>query len=515
MKFYLDTTDNKAVSSLPETTFYTVKNADFLSLCKDLDTLNYKEDDIFIINAEMKTGIDQKHSDFGGILLLKWLRIHKKLTNKIIVFGILLLPSIMASHPEHIILMAPATSYLQFPFSEELLNKTISDTKPVEKGKFTALYRPFVKADFNIEQIGHSFANEFGLFLMQIIHNQITAKEISPKNISTYGNLDFDKAFFLYSPKTIIGDMSHISNVKKSLQEVVGQPESKILYIDDQASLGWDKLLCDMIFESETSQKFVVLSQTKDFTIKQVSKSINREKPGCVLLDLRLQGDTERDLPIDEISGYRLLLAIKKKFPALPVIFVSATNKADNLRALIKARAEGLWIKPRVEFYHSPSYFPDSYLNLLQLVFDSLTKYKTPLEKTIFKLDFQEEQLKPDYSKDVFFSRSLFIFETNYFICSNQKYSAYYEGLYHFILLNYNFKLANKKKRIIISQDVLLELFVLSSKKLSPPDTTEKYDTKVSSRYALDLILRNLNSGSNVIDTAFDLGQRLKSATIS
>ncbi len=508
---YLDTTENKIISSLPGITFQQV-NADFEAFCNNLVC---SEEDIILINAEMIKGDTARYSEFSGVLLLKWLRIYKRLTNKIIIFGLIPLKSIIESHPEHIILMAAGTSYLQFPFTKEELNLTLGATRPIEKEKLVELYCPFVKADFNIEQIRHSFANEFGLYLMQMIHNYIAGKEMYLKVNSAYGTLDFKKASFLYSPSISSTNYEQARATRADLQNTIGQQDSKILYIDDQATLGWDYLLCDMIFGSETNSGFVVLSNGNQFGEGNVFRTINREKPGCVLLDLRLKGDIEKDLPIEEISGYKLLLKIKDKFPSLPVIIVSATNKADNLRALTKARAEGLWTKPRVEFIHNSSYLVDSYLNLLRLVYEALTKYKTPLEKTIFKLNFQVLHSKPINFADDFFSKSQFIFDTNYFICSNKDYNGYYNRLYYFILLCETIKQAKKKNRIIISQDILLELFIHSGKRLPQDAKQEALDVKFSSKYALDLIFRISNSGSNVIETNFDREFWLKSATVS
>ncbi len=502
---YLDTTENTIILSLPETEFCQV-NADFDAFCNNLVC---NEEDIILINAEMIKGDTARYSEFSGILLLKWLRIHKRLTNKIIVYGLLPLKSIIELHPEHIILMARGTSYIQFPFSENELTQTIHTTEQIEKEKLVEYYKPFVKADFNIEQIGHSFANEFGLHLMQIIHDHIADRNLTSYVKFTYSTLDFDKAFFLYSRSGSPNILEQIGTTKDDLKKIIREQESKILYIDDQATLGWDYLLCDMIFGSETNPGFVVLANENQFVEGNVFWTINREKPGCVLLDLRLKGDIEKDLPIEEISGYRLLLAIKKKFPALPVIFVSATNKADNFRALTEARADDLWTKPRIEFIHSNSYFYDSYLKLLQLVYKALTKFKTPLGKTIFKLNFQESHSTSINFNDAFFTKSKFIFDTNYFICSNNRYESYYNRLYYFILLCETIKQAGKENRIIISQDVLMELFILSRKEF--PQTL---DIRYSSKYALDLIFRIANT-SDVIETNYVRERILKNASIT
>jgi len=509
MKLYLDTTDNTTVSSLTETEFNQVDD-DLKGFC-----LNFKcnEDDVIIINTEMKNGVDTRYSDFSGILLLKWLRIYKRLTNKIIVFGLVPLKSIIELHPEHIILMARGTTYIQFPFSGDELEQAILATKKIKKEELVENYKAFVKADFNIEQFGHSFANEFGLYLMQMMHKYVTGRQLEIETEFSYTILDFIKATFLYSPTPKAPhDIKLISDTIEKLNTTVKEQQSKILYIDDQAGLGWDRLLCDMIFGWETNNNFIVLSDISQFGENNIFKVINKEKPGCVLLDLRLNGDAENNLPIENISGYNLLLNIKKEFPSLPVVMVSATNKADNLTALIKGHAEGLWTKPRVESASGTTNLFDSYSSLLQIIYEALTKFKTPLEKVIFKLNYVGNTEVSINAKNYFFSKSIFIFDTNFFICDN--YNGYYKRMRSFILLCKTLKKLNKEKKVIISYDVLTELFLLSYKKDAHNTDTVDKNKRISSNYSLNLITMVMNSASTVIDNNFYTAYQLKQSSV-
>lgn len=194
MIIYLDSWEKPQLSKLSETIFEKVVN-DFESFC---DNLKIESDDVILINSEILINKFSKHLDFAGILLLKWLRIYKRCTNRIIICGFLPLQKIIETNPEHIILLARGTSYLLYPFTEMELDEVIKITPQIEENKLVTLYRPFVKADFNIEQIGHSFANEFGLFLMQSIHAYIGGVRIEC-DYSAKGNaLNFEKAKFLY-----------------------------------------------------------------------------------------------------------------------------------------------------------------------------------------------------------------------------------------------------------------------------------------------------------------------------
>lgn len=497
---YLDTKKNAFFSSFQNITFQEVSGS-FEQFC---NVFFPNSNEVILINGEMIYGRNGKHSDFSGILLLKWLRIYKRLTNKIIVFGFIPLHYILANYPEDIILMAEGTTYIQAPFAGTHIRNTIDSITHIKEERFTQIYKPFVKADFNIEKIGHSFANEFGLSLMQLMYLHITNKEINidrPK----FSKLDFIKALFLYSLQFNFSSRENIDKINGYLKDAVEKYDPKILYIDDQANLGWDKLLCNIIFGNETHSKFKAISNPNILTEKNIVDKINEVRPNCVLLDLRLKGDEETGLSVEEISGYKLLKKIKTVFPELPVVIISATNKSDNLSVLLKAGAEGLWTKPRVESALNSSFLSDSYLHLIQVLYKSLTKFKTPLDKTIFRLGFVKNKVLPIIDKD-FLNKSIFLFDTNYFIYNDT--FKYYSRIRYFIMLFNTLRASGNSKRIIICQDVLMELFLHSVK--NNKTARQNQNLKRSSKYALNLIIRLMNSGLNIIDSAYFTERKLK-----
>ena len=491
---YIDTRENAFISQFfKEITFRKVQD-DFKTFC---DNFKWGEQEVILINGEMIYGEAGKPSDFSGILLLKWLRIYKRLTNKIVVFGLIPLKYILSIHPEHIMLMAKGTAYLPIPFSETDINNTVEPLGEIKENLVT-IYRPYVKADFNIEQIGHSFANEFGLDQMRLIHERITKKDLKIDIKSHYTAFDFIKAGFLYPGSLSVAKEKMILDMLNKLRAAgKNKQKSKILYIDDQASLGWDKLLCDLVFDTENHKNFKVISNREEFTKDNIIENMSNYKPDCLLLDLRLKGDEEHRLPLEEISGFKLLEIIKKKFPALPVIIISATNKAGNLSALLNAGAEGLWTKPRVESALTTDYYSDSYFNLLQILWRALTKYELAIEKFIVKLDFVKNEALPLSTNDGFFKKTVFIFDTNFFISENQ--AVFYKNICSFILLYKIMENLKLKNRIIIIQDVLMELFLLSFKNVPQNAKVAEKNKRISAKYSLNLIMEAMNSGSKVI----------------
>ncbi len=513
MIIYLDSSENPHKSKFHEIEFKKVDN-DFESFC---DNLKISGEDVILINSEMLLSNVSKHTDLDGVLLLKWLRIYKRCTNRIIISGFLPLQRIIESNPEHVILLARGTTYLQYPFTEMELDEVIKITPQIEKDKLVSFYRPFIKADFNIEQIGHSFANEFGLFLMQSIHEYIGSVRIECNYSMKDSALNFEKAKFLYFSNIDKHTLTVAQDelIEKLLALTVDDPleTKKILYIDDQADLGWNKLFAGIIYNDPENSNFITIPKIDVLNEREISRYINRDKPSCVLLDLRMKGKDEENISIEEISGYKILKFIKNKYPSLPVIITSATNKAESLSALLQAGAEGLWTKPRVESINRTSQLYDSYFNILRLVYNALTKFKTILEKTIFELDFHVNQISTNFSHAEL-ENSLFIFDTNYFICNENEYVKFQNRIKGVITLHNSLAERNLKQRIIILDDVLSELNRLSTGaiKLKSEDLS---DIKYSAKYSKYLLMNLLDSGSGVLHYDYVLERNLKDEHIT
>ena len=64
-----------------------------------------------------------------------------------------------------------------------------------------------------------------------------------------------------------------------------------------------------------------------------------------VFLDLRLEPNEDANLPIANVSGIRILKKVRCSFPAVPVIVMTASEKALSLEEALAAGASGYWIK--------------------------------------------------------------------------------------------------------------------------------------------------------------------------
>jgi CheY-like chemotaxis protein len=65
----------------------------------------------------------------------------------------------------------------------------------------------------------------------------------------------------------------------------------------------------------------------------------------AVLLDIRLTPDRDQSADCHELTGFRLLTRLKGHFPHVPVIVVTASEKAHIARYAAERGAEAFWVK--------------------------------------------------------------------------------------------------------------------------------------------------------------------------
>jgi CheY-like chemotaxis protein len=68
-------------------------------------------------------------------------------------------------------------------------------------------------------------------------------------------------------------------------------------------------------------------------------------KFNLAFLDLRIDPRKDSTLPVSQCSGIQLLKFVTKEFPELPVIVVTASEKAESLRNAFSSGASGFWTK--------------------------------------------------------------------------------------------------------------------------------------------------------------------------
>lgn len=161
---------------------------------------------------------------------------------------------------------------------------------------------------------------------------------------------------------------------------------NKYLYIDDNYNKGWE-LVFNAIFQQINPnlgiESFTEIPQNENEvanSITQIIENIESNKYQGVLLDLRLipsDDDHEKtNTKITEFTGGRILRELKERFPFLPIIMVTASNKAWNMQQLLDAGADGYFIKEDPESNPNEEISKNSYEAFKELIVKCQDKYK-------------------------------------------------------------------------------------------------------------------------------------------
>jgi len=205
----------------------------------------------------------------------------------------------------------------------------------------------------NERSLGHQLANEWGVFRL--------AKFAGIKLLSA--KLPADLYFKYQFAKT---DMNIIPVGKSKTGLLTGTCNA--LLIDDYANIGWNECI-EHILKSNITQ-FKLKLETL-ITFDEAINYQDYEKADIVFLDLRLKPDEDKAselLPIEELSGLKILRKIKSLNKGVQVIILTASNKAWNMKKLLDEGADGYFIKESPEIPAMDQVSEANYENLVNSI---------------------------------------------------------------------------------------------------------------------------------------------------
>jgi len=162
----------------------------------------------------------------------------------------------------------------------------------------------------------------------------------------------------------------------------------KTVHIDDQASEGWSDIFQHMIYGKISTSKFKSLPITSvNFKLQDFESCINELMkvfnelisstnngvgfyPDLILLDVRLfpQYDNSKGNSIQNMSGARILKEIRKKYPGIPIIITTASNKMQTYEELLRLGADAYWVKEGLDEKKSTEESVKNYNRFIELV---------------------------------------------------------------------------------------------------------------------------------------------------
>lgn len=194
----------------------------------------------------------------------------------------------------------------------------------------------------------HSIANEWAIYRWAKTIDAADADiDRVVKNVET--NLYFKYLNTIYP-------ISPLNQLKRNdlIIPTNGNEKPKVLLVDDEAEKGWYEIFCTILddvndfYFDRLDEEFN--EKRSDEIVEIVHKKIVSDKIDIVILDYRLHKSDFFVDHITDVTGYKVLLDIKKNINrGIQVIVVSATNKIWNWEALREAGADAFIMKDNPE----------------------------------------------------------------------------------------------------------------------------------------------------------------------
>lgn len=380
------------------------------------------------VNARMSGCSSRQNQD--GVEVLKHIRLTEELRvlcdAHVVLYSFETPEVLLRRKPGNLIMFSSGVTLLRLPeeskylLDPKWLNRVIGNKANRTSYSFT----PFVACDYRQPDSAHQYSNWWGMrqFVMarRILENN--EKILMPsKVVEELRILENKKAFFLNHYDQNIStniDGTKLSQLESQLNDLefffaerLNYRDAKILYLDDEP--GWGKIVKTALekvsrgriqvktplvnSQSDTSVdagKFLFLLKgkiNKEWLKKELCLDDIKNEPSLVLLDLRMRGSSEVNTPVSETSGAVLACEIRKLRPALPIILMTASNKAWTFEQALKSGIDGYWMKEGIGEHALPGESVANYLNLLRLIRAALgEEYATLRCLTSFILELSD-----------------------------------------------------------------------------------------------------------------------------
>lgn len=212
------------------------------------------------------------------------------------------------------------------------------------------------------------------------------------------------KKDFIVEEKQLTNE--HRSFVKQSYQDVKNNKDitdeshfrakksKEVLLIDDMADQGWLEVYQKIFRENGITvnklekESYSSLEELSNIMINFIQDRYDNLL--CVFLDMRIFPHDNNTKSVRELTGYKLLCSIKEKYPYIPVLITTSSNKVWTYTETLALGADAYWNKEGVDNfftyqesvnnYHKlkdivSSFVKDEYL-LLRTFGDTLNKLK-------------------------------------------------------------------------------------------------------------------------------------------
>lgn len=201
----------------------------------------------------------------------------------------------------------------------------------------------------------HQLANEWGALKIAV---SIRDKSLQNELLSNLSLLSSPYFKFIIAKNKLIDPAAYQFVPQVSINS---NPNSPIVLIDDNADSGWDRILSKLSKECNSDPDICIIGEIwdnesdVDIFAEQIIQKINPQFHRVVFLDLRLlkseNSEASNMTHAIDLSGGKVLIKMKERWPWIQVIILTASNKAWNHKLLIEYGADGYFIKEDPEVF--------------------------------------------------------------------------------------------------------------------------------------------------------------------
>ena len=370
--------DSANIFSLNEITNLSIKDKEEYygnEIAKSLDKVKYKSVDVIVIDKYLGTGNWNRAMLVAGHIATHHYR-NCELDKKPIILSSK--DQISVKELNNI----PITNFFSIEgifvkTYSELFNKEINRiTEQIEYGIHQLLrknIRSIKWEDFNIPyklDNRHQISNEWGAHRLALNAGYLTDDieyEFPPTLYFKYLIKKFQSKEISQETRKELVDEKFLKDDKLNFSNHSYFKNKKILLIDDNEDKGWKAVLTKLFNECAIDAKI-------DFEqVNQFGNILDIQSYDLVFLDLRLPKIKSREL--EHSYGLDLLKNLKIKYPQIPIIIFTASNKSWTLTETSELGADGMYVKESPEYAADSEYSKGNFVSFHHTVIRVLDKY--------------------------------------------------------------------------------------------------------------------------------------------
>ncbi|MGP1478577.1 MAG: hypothetical protein ACTTJI_02665 [Capnocytophaga sp.] len=177
----------------------------------------------------------------------------------------------------------------------------------------------------------------------------------------------------------------------KNMKEWFHYNNPYIIYVDDQANDGWAKVFKKIIYGNSTEEidNFKVIAPKKEDTIDEIvtliidAKGEKKQKAILLILDLRLYQE-RGTIPVNQLSGFKVLEKLKEKHFSMPILLTTASNKWQSYSQMIDLGVLYYWQKKGLDEQNDSTTLANNYYDFLKGVYLLCSDQKIQFLYSIF-----------------------------------------------------------------------------------------------------------------------------------